>query len=187
MGWLPPPLVQPRDMDGDTSGTPGIAHGVRHLPTPQHPGCCRMSSHRTSKKKGAEMVSLGMGTLGIPVRGLQASQRRATTRDGTCPREGPQLGTLGIPARGRGHPRERSQQGTVGTLEKGWGPRASRRGLWLGTAGILEKGHSWGPRGSWRRTMTRTKGTMETVGVGDCRHPGPEKDHDGDPQHLGEG
>lgn len=129
------------------------------------------------------MVSLGMGTPGVPVRGLQASQRRATTWDRSGPGEGRWLGTLGIPARGYGHPREQSQQGTVGTLEKSRGPRASRRGLWLGTASILEKGHSWG---SWRRTMIRMMGIMERVGVGDYRHPGPEKDHNGDPQHLGE-
>lgn len=92
------------------------------------------------------------------------------------------MGTLGIPAWGHGHPRERSQQGTTENLEKGQGQWASRGGLWLGTAGIQEKG----PWGSLRKTMIRTMGIMERVGVGDCRHPGPEKDHDMDPQHLGE-
>lgn len=51
MGWLPSLLVQPRDMDEDTSGTSGTAHVVQHLPTPQNPGYCRQSSHKPFQNK----------------------------------------------------------------------------------------------------------------------------------------
>lgn len=96
--------------------------------------------------------------------GLEVSWRRAMAGD------------TGHPSKGPWASQRRVTAGTTGIQER----------LWLGTAGVLEKGHSWGPWGSWRRVMIRSMGIMERVGVRDCRHHGPEKDHGGDRQYLGE-
>lgn len=67
------------------------------------------------------MVFLGMGTPGIPGRGLSIPEKGCN--------QGWEVSWRRDSSGDMGHPRQGSQQGTVGTLVEGQGPKESRRGL----------------------------------------------------------
>lgn len=168
-GWLPSLLVQPRDMDGDT---------------PQRLGCCGMRTWNVVSRNGDTRCP-SEETPGISEKihkqGLEVSWRRAMDGD------------TGHSSKGLWTSQRRVTAGDRGDPGEGLRSRDIQEGLWLRTTVILQKGHGWGPRGSWRSIRMRTLGITESVGVGDCRNPGPGEDLDRrrviaeDPRHPGEG